>query len=146
MKLLGKRVVGEATAWSDVHSLRLHSTVHEVPFKTACRFCIAHHWNFVYWTLLLLRLSRTGLPFYFSTCTQQVAFLKDIMYICYKNNQQQIFIFDFSTGINICSFASFRVFFFFFFPHLFYSLPKKVLPHKFWLLWSPWDLIHDKNK
>ena len=68
-----------------------------------------------------------GSSFYFSTCTQQIAFLKDIMYICYKNNQQQIFIYDFSTGINICSFASFRVFFF---PHLFYSLPKKVLPLK----------------
>lgn len=68
---------------------------------------------------------------HFSTCIQQIASLKDIMYIyCYKNNRQQIFIYYFSTGINVCSFASFFLFCF-----TFYQRKSSLLSSVF--LWSP---------
>jgi hypothetical protein len=80
MKAAWKRWTGEATAGSDVHGLRLHSTVRDVPhFKTACRF--------LYCTLLklcmldLAAVLSVPLIFNASTSIQQIASLKDIMYM-----------------------------------------------------------------
>lgn len=121
---------GEATAWSDVHSLRLHSTVHEVPhFKTACRL-VLHVTETLYAGPRCCPTRVDVVPFQHTYTAKSIS--KTLCtFICYKNNCQQIFRYYFSTAINVDSFSSF--------------LTKKIFPTSC-VLRSPWDLVGGGKK
>lgn len=113
-----KRVFGEATAWSDVHSLRLHSTVHEVPhFKTACRLVL--HITETLYTGPCCCPTRVDFVLFQHMYTANRISKTLCTFISYKNNWQQIFMYYFSTGINVYS-VTFSLFF------VFYIIPKKI--------------------
>ena len=111
MKLLGKGwTAGEATAWSDVHGCGC--IVHGFPHLKQHAFCIAHYWNFVYWNFVLSQVSHKGHGhFNASTSIQQIASLKDIIYIyvfIIKIITSKDLSITFSiSGINVCLFCTF---------------------------------------